>query len=80
MKSTKSCKVLPEVVSVTFEKPDHVYKPGLPYIGTVMEGPLSLQGSPAPFCSQPWSCPILPWLQPQTMASPLPSWHRSWCS
>uniref|UniRef100_A0A803VEP0 Alpha-2-macroglobulin like 1 n=1 Tax=Ficedula albicollis TaxID=59894 RepID=A0A803VEP0_FICAL len=35
MKSTKSCKVLPEIVTVTFEKPDHVYKPGLPYTGTV---------------------------------------------
>lgn len=57
MKSTKSCEVLSEIVSVTFEKPDNVYKPGLPYTGTVMEGPLSLQGLPAPFCSQPWSCP-----------------------
>ncbi|NXQ39992.1 A2ML1 protein, partial [Catharus fuscescens] len=36
MKSTKSCKVSPEIVSVTFEKPDHVYKPGLPYIGTIL--------------------------------------------
>ncbi|NXC90173.1 A2ML1 protein, partial [Cercotrichas coryphoeus] len=35
MKSTKSCKVLPETVTVTFEKPDHVYKPGLPYTGTI---------------------------------------------
>ncbi|KAF4797275.1 alpha-2-macroglobulin-like protein 1 [Turdus rufiventris] len=34
MKSTKSCEVLSETVSVTFEKPDHVYKPGLPYTGT----------------------------------------------
>ncbi|NXO77723.1 A2ML1 protein, partial [Sitta europaea] len=35
MKSTKSCKVLPKTVTVTFEKPDHVYKPGLPYTGTI---------------------------------------------
>ncbi|NXQ37577.1 A2ML1 protein, partial [Alaudala cheleensis] len=35
MKSTKSCKVLPEIVTVSFEKPDHVYKPGLPYTGTI---------------------------------------------
>ncbi|NWS36404.1 A2ML1 protein, partial [Polioptila caerulea] len=35
MKSTKSCEVLPETVTVTFENPDHVYKPGLPYTGTI---------------------------------------------
>ncbi|XP_041317826.1 LOW QUALITY PROTEIN: alpha-2-macroglobulin-like protein 1 [Pyrgilauda ruficollis] len=35
MKSTKSCKVLPKRVTVTFENPDHVYKPGLPYSGTI---------------------------------------------
>ncbi|NXS29750.1 A2ML1 protein, partial [Pomatostomus ruficeps] len=35
MKSTKSCEVLPEVFTVTFENPDHVYKPGLPYSGTI---------------------------------------------
>ncbi|NXO70635.1 A2ML1 protein, partial [Phainopepla nitens] len=35
MKSTKSCEVLSETVSVTFEKPDHVYKPGLLYTGTI---------------------------------------------
>ncbi|KAL2295136.1 LOW QUALITY PROTEIN: hypothetical protein Nmel_018289 [Mimus melanotis] len=35
MKSTKSCKVLPDTVMITFEKPDHVYKPGLPYTGTI---------------------------------------------
>ncbi|NXB10000.1 A2ML1 protein, partial [Cnemophilus loriae] len=35
MKSTKSCEVLPKTVSVTFENPDHVYKPGLPYTGTI---------------------------------------------
>lgn len=57
MKSTKSCEVLSKIVTVSFEKPDHVYKPGLPYTGTVTLGPLSLQGSPAPCCSQPCSCP-----------------------
>ncbi|NXA74128.1 A2ML1 protein, partial [Thryothorus ludovicianus] len=35
MKSTKSCEVLLETVTVTFENPDHVYKPGLPYFGTI---------------------------------------------
>ncbi|NXH52863.1 A2ML1 protein, partial [Rhabdornis inornatus] len=35
MKSTKSCKVLPDTVTITFEKPDHIYKPGLPYTGTI---------------------------------------------
>ncbi|NWZ86915.1 A2ML1 protein, partial [Poecile atricapillus] len=35
MKSTKSCEVLPEAVTVTFENPDHVYKPGLPYTGKI---------------------------------------------
>ncbi|NXQ14017.1 A2ML1 protein, partial [Peucedramus taeniatus] len=35
MKSTKSCKVLPKTVMITFENPDHAYKPGLPYSGTI---------------------------------------------
>ncbi|XP_053856132.1 alpha-2-macroglobulin-like protein 1 isoform X2 [Vidua macroura] len=35
MKSTKSCKVLRRTVTVTFENPDHVYKRGLPYTGTI---------------------------------------------
>ncbi|NXR40919.1 A2ML1 protein, partial [Zosterops hypoxanthus] len=35
MKSTKSCEVLSKIVTVSFEKPDHVYKPGLPYTGTI---------------------------------------------
>ncbi|XP_015506829.1 alpha-2-macroglobulin-like protein 1 [Parus major] len=35
MKNTKSCEVLPEAVKVTFENPDHVYKPGLPYTGKI---------------------------------------------
>ncbi|NXI17947.1 A2ML1 protein, partial [Irena cyanogastra] len=35
MKSTKSCKVLTKKVTVTFENPDHVYKPGLPYTGMI---------------------------------------------
>ncbi|NWV18179.1 A2ML1 protein, partial [Origma solitaria] len=40
MKSSKSCEVLPEMFMVTFEKPDHVYKPGLPYTGTILlKGP-----------------------------------------
>ncbi|NXK69592.1 A2ML1 protein, partial [Sylvietta virens] len=35
MKSTKSCRVLPKIVTARFENPDHVYKPGLPYTGTI---------------------------------------------
>ncbi|NXP00561.1 A2ML1 protein, partial [Certhia brachydactyla] len=35
MQSTKSCKVLAKTVKVTFENPDHVYKPGLPYTGMI---------------------------------------------
>ncbi|XP_066193041.1 alpha-2-macroglobulin-like protein 1 [Sylvia atricapilla] len=35
MKSTKSCKVLSKIVTVSFENPDRVYKPGLPYTGTI---------------------------------------------
>ncbi|NXR70243.1 A2ML1 protein, partial [Rhadina sibilatrix] len=35
MKSTKSCQVLSETVTVSFENPDHVYKPGLPYTGMI---------------------------------------------
>lgn len=76
MKSTKSCEVLPEMITVTFENPDHVYKPGLPYTGTVTGAPLSLWGSPAPAAPSPalpTPRPALPWLQPQTAASPLPS-------
>ncbi|NXS87567.1 A2ML1 protein, partial [Erpornis zantholeuca] len=35
MKSTKSCEVLPERITASFENPDHVYKRGLPYSGTI---------------------------------------------
>ncbi|XP_074414064.1 alpha-2-macroglobulin-like protein 1 [Zonotrichia albicollis] len=35
MKSAKTCKVLRKSVMVTFENPDHAYKPGLPYSGTI---------------------------------------------
>ncbi|NXM40714.1 A2ML1 protein, partial [Gymnorhina tibicen] len=35
MKSTKSCEVLPETITATFENPDRVYKPGLPYSGMI---------------------------------------------
>ncbi|KAL9823765.1 alpha-2-macroglobulin-like protein 1 [Geothlypis trichas] len=35
MKSTKTCTVLPKTVTVTFENPDHTYRPGLPYSGTI---------------------------------------------
>ncbi|XP_059345099.1 alpha-2-macroglobulin-like protein 1 isoform X2 [Ammospiza nelsoni] len=35
MKSTKTCKFLRKSVTATFENPDHAYKPGLPYSGTI---------------------------------------------
>ncbi|NXP42511.1 A2ML1 protein, partial [Leiothrix lutea] len=35
MKSTKSCEVLSKKVTVSFENPDDVYKPGLPYTGKI---------------------------------------------
>ncbi|NWW36219.1 A2ML1 protein, partial [Panurus biarmicus] len=40
MKSTKSCKVLPKIVTVSFENPKYFYKPGLPYTGMIqLQGP-----------------------------------------
>lgn len=75
MKSTKSCKVFPRTVTVTFENPDHVYKRGLPYTGTVPEHPLSPWGSPAPAAPSPAPAhpsPVLPQLQPQSQHPPFP--------
>ncbi|NXC33550.1 A2ML1 protein, partial [Campylorhamphus procurvoides] len=36
MKSTKSIEILPEGFTVTFEYPNEVYKPGIPYSGTFL--------------------------------------------
>ncbi|NWS22048.1 A2ML1 protein, partial [Pachyramphus minor] len=36
MKTTKSCEISPESFTVTFEDPNEVYKPGIPYSGTVL--------------------------------------------
>ncbi|XP_049657466.1 alpha-2-macroglobulin-like protein 1 [Accipiter gentilis] len=36
MKNTKSCKILPEILTVTFENTDDFYKPGIPYTGTIL--------------------------------------------
>ncbi|NXS76044.1 A2ML1 protein, partial [Pandion haliaetus] len=36
MKNTKSCKILPEILTVTFENTDDFYKPGIPYTGTML--------------------------------------------
>ncbi|XP_063210944.1 alpha-2-macroglobulin-like protein 1 [Chroicocephalus ridibundus] len=33
-KNTKSCEILPEIFTVTFENNDDFYKPGIPYTGT----------------------------------------------
>ncbi|NXD88020.1 A2ML1 protein, partial [Halcyon senegalensis] len=36
LKNTKSCKILPETFTVTFENTDNFYKPGMPYTGTML--------------------------------------------
>ncbi|NXH70185.1 A2ML1 protein, partial [Hydrobates tethys] len=36
LKNTKSCKILPEVLTVTFENTDDFYKPGIPYSGMML--------------------------------------------
>ncbi|XP_010283365.1 PREDICTED: LOW QUALITY PROTEIN: alpha-2-macroglobulin-like protein 1 [Phaethon lepturus] len=36
LKSTKSCKILPEILTVTFENTNDFYKPGIPYTGTML--------------------------------------------
>ncbi|NWQ90632.1 A2ML1 protein, partial [Burhinus bistriatus] len=35
-KTTKSCKILSEIFTVTFENTDDFYKPGIPYTGTML--------------------------------------------
>ncbi|XP_009950303.1 PREDICTED: alpha-2-macroglobulin-like protein 1, partial [Leptosomus discolor] len=36
LKNTKSCKISPEIFTVTFENTDNFYKPGIPYAGTML--------------------------------------------
>ncbi|NXX58955.1 A2ML1 protein, partial [Scopus umbretta] len=36
VKNAKSCKILPEILIVTFENTDDFYKPGIPYTGTML--------------------------------------------
>ncbi|NWQ67152.1 A2ML1 protein, partial [Neopipo cinnamomea] len=36
MKNSKSCEISPESFTVTFEDPSEVYKPGIPYSGTML--------------------------------------------
>ncbi|KAM6115011.1 alpha-2-macroglobulin-like protein 1 [Phoenicopterus ruber ruber] len=36
LKNTKSCKILPEIFTVTFENTNDFYKPGIPYTGTML--------------------------------------------
>ncbi|NXF33981.1 A2ML1 protein, partial [Nyctibius bracteatus] len=36
LKNTKSCEILPETFTVTFENTDDFYKPGIPYTGTML--------------------------------------------
>ncbi|XP_067167896.1 alpha-2-macroglobulin-like protein 1, partial [Apteryx mantelli] len=34
--TTKSCEILPDVFTVTFENTDDIYRPGIPYTGTML--------------------------------------------
>ncbi|NWI23554.1 A2ML1 protein, partial [Sula dactylatra] len=36
LKNNKTCKILPEILTVTFENTDDFYKPGMPYTGTML--------------------------------------------
>ncbi|NXW04218.1 A2ML1 protein, partial [Fregetta grallaria] len=36
LKNVKSCKILPEILTVTFENTDDFYKPGIPYTGMML--------------------------------------------
>ncbi|KAM6043021.1 alpha-2-macroglobulin-like protein 1 [Theristicus caerulescens] len=36
LKNNKSCKILPKILTVTFENTDDFYKPGIPYTGTML--------------------------------------------
>ncbi|XP_059686166.1 alpha-2-macroglobulin-like protein 1 [Gavia stellata] len=36
LKNTKSCKILPEILTVTFENTNDFYKPGIPYTGMML--------------------------------------------
>ncbi|NWH17594.1 A2ML1 protein, partial [Grus americana] len=36
LKNTKSCQILPEILTVTFENTNDFYKPGIPYTGTML--------------------------------------------
>ncbi|NWH49504.1 A2ML1 protein, partial [Fregata magnificens] len=36
LKNTKSCKILPETLTVTFENTNDFYRPGIPYTGTML--------------------------------------------
>lgn len=51
MNNTKTCKILENILTVTFENTDDFYKRGLPYTGTVM----GVFGSPIPH-----PCPVAP--------------------
>ncbi|KFO88730.1 Alpha-2-macroglobulin-like 1, partial [Buceros rhinoceros silvestris] len=36
LQNTKSCKILPEIFTVTFENTNEFYRPGIPYTGTML--------------------------------------------
>ncbi|NXJ84941.1 A2ML1 protein, partial [Trogon melanurus] len=36
LKNTKTCKILPESITLNFENTDAFYKPGIPYTGTIL--------------------------------------------
>lgn len=82
LQNTKSCKILPEIFTVTFENINEFYRPGIPYAGTVMGGsphptglpctllhPALLLLTPQPCSPAPALCPTSA-AQPE--ASPLP--------
>lgn len=71
MKNTKSCKILPEILTVTFENTDDFYKPGIPYTGTVMRVSLHPAGLPGTLLH-----PVLLPLPPSPTLPPLPSAPR----
>lgn len=68
LQNTKSCKILPEIFTVTFENTNEFYTPGMPYTGTVMGGSPHPAGLPCTLLH-----PALLLLIPSSVLLPLPS-------
>lgn len=81
----KSCMIVREMATITFENTDKFYKPGIPYTGTVMRGSLHPAGlprhpaAPSPAPSDPQSRSPTPALCPMAAAQPGASPHPSQC-